>query len=398
MAVVLVAVTVVGVANASVERRKITTGGALVMLDVATGRTVWKQPSTKPRLMQLAGTGSNLVLANDARCTDETSVEGKLVAFDATTGVRRWRAPEVPVATKTMVWARTANSDAASRGVIVTPGGRGSPKSTGLSARSGRQVWEIESEQFLGASDDLVFTSRPAQDRRLVVAHDRRSGAERWTFPDRASPAWTDTFDVVAADDGTVVVGNGNYLTRTVDRPGSATTFFVLDARTGKERANFGAADPTYSFSDFVLADDALVYAEGPSLVARELATGGTRWTHTFDVTQIPGGTYGVYARTTEGRRLVLAEVSGPSYRVVALDIDTGSVKWTNTPAFVRAGGPRYTVLGQPSSQRLVGVDSDTGTSLWQRTIPRNVGGRYATISTDLTGRHLAIGEVCDLG
>ena len=42
-------------------------------------------------------------------------------------------------------------------------------------------------------------------------------------------PGWTNIFDVVAANRDAVVVGNGDYLGRSV------TTFFVLDARTGKE-------------------------------------------------------------------------------------------------------------------------------------------------------------------
>ncbi len=196
-----------------------------------------------------------------------------------------------------------------------------------------------------------------------------------------------------------MVVGNGNYLARSGDRPGSSTTFFVIDARTGEQTASFTAADPSFSFSDMVLADDALVYAEGAALVARDITSGDTRWTHAFDDTVGTPGAPGIYARTTNGQKQVLAEIHGSdSSRVAALNIRTGATSWEASSGYVRSGGERYTVLGRPSSQRLVGIDTQTGKKLWERRVPPTVGGRDATISSDLNDARLAVGEVCDLG
>ena len=388
-----------GFAQASIERRSITTGGALVVLNAATGKTEWSKTPTKPRLVQLAGAGSSLVVANDSKCTDEEQTDGRLVAFEAETGSQRWSRSAIPVATKSMVWSASSTSDVAAGGVIVTPGGRGGDEATGLSARTGRQIWSVQGESFLGASDQFVFTVGSGGDHPVLVAHDRRSGRQRWTFPASSSPEWTSTFDVVAADRAHVVVGNGNYLLRTGDRPGSSTTFFVIDARTGAQTASFTADDPSFSFSDMVLADGALVYSEGTSLVARDVTSGDTRWTHAFDDVVGTPGAAGVYARTTSGQKQVLAEIhrSG-STSVVALNIGTGATSWEVTQGYVRSGGPRYTVLGRPSSQRLVGVDTQTGEQLWERRVPPIVGGRYATISSAVHDGRLAIGEVCDLG
>jgi outer membrane protein assembly factor BamB len=393
---VLVA-TVAGFTHASIERRSITTGGALVVINAATGKTEWSKKPTKPRLMQLAGAGPSVILANDSQCTDEEPTHGRLVALEPETGTRRWSRSAIPVATKSMVWSASPTSDVAAGGVIVTPGGRGGFEATGLSARTGRQVWAVQGESFLGVSNQLVFTVGSGGDHPVLVAHDRGSGRQRWTFPASASPQWTATFDV-AADNAHVVVGNGNYLARSGDRPGSSTTFFVIDARTGEQTASFTATDPSYSFSDMVLADGALVYAEGASLVARDIASGNTRWTHAFaDAVRSPGAP-GVYARTTNGQKRVLAEIHGSeSSRVAALDIRTGDASWEASPGFVRSGGERYTVLGRPD-QRLVGIDTQTGKQLWERRVPSTVGGRNATISSDVNDGHLAVGEVCDLG
>jgi outer membrane protein assembly factor BamB len=395
---VLVA-TMAGFTHASIERRSISTGGALLVIDAATGKTTWSKQPMKPRLVQLAGAGPSLIVANDSPCTDKAPTHGRLVAFEAATGAPRWSRPAIPIATKSMVWSASPTSDVAAGGVIVTPGGRGGFEATGLAARTGRQVWEVQGESFLGVSDQFVFTVGNGGDHPVLVAHDRRSGRQRWTFPASASPQWTATFDVVAADRAHVVVGNGNYLARYGDHPGSSTTFFVIDTRRGEQTASFTAADPSFSFSDMVLADGALVYAEGTSLVARDITTGSTRWTHNFEGAVGTPGATGVYARTTNGRKQVLAEIHGSdSARVVALDIRTGETSWEVPRAFVRSGGERHSLLGRPDAQGLVGIKTQTGKKLWERTIPSTVGGRYASISTDVNDGRLAVAEVCDLG
>lgn len=394
--VVVVALTISGAACSSASKPITARRGALVVLDATTGATRWEQRPTGDHLLLLAGAGAELVIATRARCFDDAPGTGDVAAFDVADGTFVWDAPARSVATKTMFWAASPNADVAARGVIVTPGGRGG-RATGLSARTGHRVWTIDG-QFLGVSDRLVFMASSVGDRPVLVAHDRETGRREWTFPSSSTPSGR-PFDVVAADRTRVVVANGGYLTRfgdgNGDRPGSSTTFSVLAARSGEVRSSFVAADPTYSFSDMVLAAGALVHGEGRSLVARDLATGETRWTHPFDdVPASASGLAGVYLRATDDPGVVLAEIPGAE-RVVALDARTGSVRWEASPATVRAGGPRVTVLGEAGTHRLVGVDTQTGRQRWRRSVPDAVGGPTTRITTDLVGTRLAIGREC---
>lgn len=385
---------------ASSERVSRASGGGLIVLDAASGHRVWAHGSTKPRLLELAGAGAELVLAIDSRCIHgPLPGGGALVAFDAASGARRWSVAQTSVATKTMGSAASSTVDVAAAGVIVTPGGTGGD-AMGLSARTGRRVWSVTGEGLLGVADRLVFTSHSTGDRSVLVAYDRGTGRRKWTFPGTPSPQWSATVSVVAADETRVVVANGNSQLRINYRPAGATTFYVLDARSGAQLATFTAADPTLLFSDMVLLPRGLVYGEGQALVARDLTTGETQWTRTFEGAGLPGAP-GVYARTTQGPNVVLVEIEGSdSRRVVAVDGRTGTTKWESSPARVRSGGPRISFLDlRPNSESrlLVAVDTRTGQRLWQRT-PDAVAGGNAASRTERSGDRVVAGQVCDTG
>jgi outer membrane protein assembly factor BamB len=386
-------------ACASSERADSAAAGGLVVLDAASGRRLWARASRAPRLLELAGAGAKLVVAIDSRCVHgPLPGGGDLIAFDAGSGARRWHVAQTGVATKTMVTAASSNVDVAADGVIVTPGGRGG-EAAGLSARTGRRVWSVPNEAFLGVSDRFVFTSTAWGVDSVLVVHDRGSGRGRWRFPSTPSPQWSETFDVVAADDAHVVVANGPRI-RIGDRPAGATTFYVLDAHTGVQLATFTAADPSLVFSDVVLSRDGLVYGEGHALVARDLTTGQVSWTRTFD-DAFAQGVPGVSVRTTQDPDVVLAEVErSGSGRVVALDGRTGATEWEVSQARVRAGGPRISLLDprpNTDSRLVVAVDTRTGRRLWQRALDTVAPGN-ASPRTERSGRRVAVGQVCDTG
>ena len=374
-----------------------TQAGALVALDARTGRTLWVRNAAKGRMMSATGSDARSVFAYDQRCTDESIGRGRLIAFDPTSASPRWSRRLSGVAVKTDAWGRSPTVDVGAGGVVVTPGGRFGSGTAVVSAATG-QPRSSSRERFLGVSEQHVFAASDGEPA-VLVARDRRTGRRQWTFPATPSTSWDKTFDVVAANRTHVVVASGNYLSRSGNRPGSATTFFVLAARSGRQEASFTAADPSFQFSDMLIADDALVYGEGTMVVARDLITGAVRWTQPFaDATVNLAGVPGVLVRAVIGAdTMLLVDVQAGAGRTVALDGRSGAVLWEHPGASVAIASPTVTLL-QPRADEVIAVATPTGRRLWRNSKIRAVAGPYGELSYGLGGRRLAVGAVCDTG
>ena len=146
------------------------------------------------------------------------------------------------------------------------------------------------------------------------------------------------------------------------DHPGSATTFVVLDARIGRPRNSFVAEDPTFQFSDILLARGALLYGEGASIVARDLATGAVRWTKEFPAAaSVGGGVAPVQLHATQSAdRVLVSEIAATAPHVVALDTRTGAALWDRPDSSVAAGGLAVDAVSERSGG-LVGVAAARG-------------------------------------
>ena len=366
-------------------------------MDSSTGEEVWRAVPSLGRLYQGARLGSRRLVATNAECSDEESTNSRLVAFDAATGQRLWTTSGVGIATRTMFWAASPTVAADAQGVVVMGGGRFGPGVKGLDARTGTVRWRSRADQReLGVSANLVFSAQSKDENHLVLnAHSRRTGSLRWTFPTTQGLAWGNIFDVVTADAHTVVVANGNYLTRLGSRPASTTTFFVLDARTGDEKVHFVADDPSFESSDFVMTGGLLIYAEGPTVVGRDLTNGAVRWQHRFEATPYSPGDTGIGVRYTGGRARVLVQVQ---QRVVALDSRSGTRRWSIDDAWVAAGNSHTTILRVANSSRFRAIDPRTGKTRWQRRVPRRIGNPGDSVSVSLARDRLAFSMVCDTG
>jgi outer membrane protein assembly factor BamB len=348
-------------------------------------------------MLSVAGMGARSLLVGDARCTDEGIGHGRLTAFEPETGAQRWSRRANGVATKTDFWGNSSTVDVGAGGVVITPGGRFGPDIVALDERDGRRRWSVHGEAILGVSTADVFSATAGAPRSLV-ARDRRSGRRRWAFAG-GSPGWERTFDVVAADPEVVVVASGDYLSRIGEQPASATTFTVLDARTGRARNSFTAADPSIHFSDILLAYGALVYGERGSIVARDLTTAAVRWTKEFpEATYVGGGVASVLLHATPSAdRVFVSETVGETPRVVALDTQTGAVVWDRPDSFVGAGGPAVSAFSD-GANGLAGVATATGTTRWRSSVLRRVTGRYGSGSVGLAAGRLAVSQTCDTG
>ena len=229
----------------------------------------------------------------------------------------------------------------------------------------------------------------------LLAVHDRRDGSRLWTFPRQYDEAWGGTFDVVAADRERVVVANGGYLVETDGRPIAPTTFYVLDARTGDEVSRFEAADPRFSFSDFALTGSTLIYAEGASIIARQLEDGGVRWEKAFDVADTFEG---IALRVSEDPLTVFA---ADFATLTALDAGTGTERWSSSNVFLEVSTDGTTLLRRNDGEfrTLDGVATSDGRPRWSRNAPQVVvTPPYTDLSVATSGGRIAMTARCDDG
>jgi outer membrane protein assembly factor BamB len=382
--------------------------GGIVVLDAKSGSEMWRLLSARSSYF-LAAPGNNVTVATRGRCgNDEGGIESaRLVAFDARTGQQRWTRSEredfgVVTATTVGAGASWALVPVDAAGVVVTEGGIPAGRVIGLDAESGKTRWRLPSDEGrLGASETLVFATDRAGDEAYVLhAFDRRDGSLRWTFGGR-DPSWNGSVAVVAADRAAVVVANGGFLSQ---NPGTFTTFYVLDARTGKERSRFGATDAQISFNDFAMTDGLLVYTEGLSVVGRELSGGAVRWQRGFpappeNVAGSPSPLLSLFMKRSADNQTVFAQ-SFADRVITALDARTGQLRWEapfRTGVRVSAAG--VTVLGA-SQYRLNAVDTSSKKPRWNYRVPAQAaqGTAASQINVWSVDGRLTLSTLCDQG
>ena len=147
--------------------------------------------------------------------------------------------------------------------------------------------------------------------------------------------------------------------------------------------ARFTGDDPSFQFSDFVMNGPLLIYADGRSVVARDLTDGTERWRHGFEGSSGLPGVTGVAVRYTSGKQRVLVQLDDA---VVALDARSGAQRWVAKDALVMTSDARTTVLRIADRQHLRGVRTDNGERRWQRRTPNGVLSAFDTASASVAG------------
>jgi PQQ-like domain len=353
------------------------THGSMAVLDAATGRTLWSRRAAGPELAwDQAAIGSRLLVAVQHDCENGQDPE-RVTGFDAETGTRRWAAEGAGVVTVANSLARGSPTTAVDAdGIVVV---RTTISGTrGVAARTGRVTWKQPGDAS-GVAGDLVFFTPGAAGHQVLEAHDRRSGALRWTTPAAPTEAWEGSVVVVAGDTQSVVVATGTG----VDSPtGSVATFHVLDARSGRERSSFTAVDASFFFSGFVLADGALTYATPSAIVSRALDDGATRWTQpTIGRLVYTGGDEGILVN---------------SYGTVhGLDPHTGELRWSVPNADVSSVDGSRVLIQPRGTRRLRGVRAATGTQIWERRAPSDVTLDDGAIDSNSSHGRVALRSWC---
>jgi outer membrane protein assembly factor BamB len=379
----------------------------LVVLDARTGQERWHKSLPAHRYFGPPGLGARRVVAAEVPSCSEYGPDDpappRLSAFDAKTGERLWSAKgySYPL-TRTMQRAPTPSVGVAAQGVVVTYGGRDGMSVVGLDAKTGKVRWRIgPNEQYAGGlsvSPTLVFGSGPTPTvGNALVAFDRRTGTDRWVFPPAADPAWGTNFEVAAADEDTVVIANGPFNTISGDRAVGPSTLFVLDARTGSERTRITGAYQQMQFSDIVIHDGLLIYADGPNVQGRDLRDGAVRWVRIASEVGPPPFFFVPAARmlaSSDGSTIFIGESRSFTE---ALDAQTGVTRWSKPPPPSRypvASDVARVIFGEGAAE-LAGVDAPSGEQLWQRDISRYFPGGWGDVKTAVRDRTLAMSRVC---
>ena len=221
-----------GVVRAATPVRFSGARGGIAVLDIRSGLELWTVLPSDRLSYFYARPGKDVIVAKAGTCAadEEGMHESRLVAFDARTGRQRWITPSDAV---TVDWitpaarAYQATVPVDAQGVVVTWGAaarrecRDSAREPG--SAFGHAPMSTASVRRSRWSSRRTGTNGQSE---LCSAIDRRNGNERWQ-----RSGWQGAFQVVAADERTVVVANGD-LNR---QPTGTVTFIVLDARTGKQ-------------------------------------------------------------------------------------------------------------------------------------------------------------------
>jgi outer membrane protein assembly factor BamB len=295
-----------------------TFAGRLVALTPWSGRTLWRHDSTRCAWAEPAVAGGlvfQTFLLRPPRCLAADGGGGELAAFDARTGVVRWRAALPPTESSPLVAGGRVWVGDWSGGVSA------------FAARTGRRLWRFQA--------DGAVKSSPALDRGTVYvasyggsvyALSAATGRELWRArPTRLFRA-TRFYSTPALAHGRVYVG------------GLDGRVYALGAQTGALRWRTATGGYVYG-SPAVWRDLVLVGSYDHRLYALDAATGARRWT--FDA----GG-------PISGSATVVGDVvyvSTLSERTFALDVRNGRLLWTFPDGKYCAGvadGRRFFLAG----------------------------------------------------
>lgn len=146
----------------------------------------------------------------------------------------------------------------------------------------------------------------------------------------------------------------------------TASRVLAIDTRTAQGRWQIAVPPGDGPVVSVHLLDDAVLLNRTGRLELRGLADGAARWSQPLELADI-----------TDVQRLggILLATAGtvpdtPAAAVVALDVDTGTVRWTREVPDVRRAVLRVEhdrLAVQTSLERVVGVDPATGRSRWVR-------------------------------
>lgn len=350
-----------------------------MVLDAETGTELWSVPQRPDAYSEAVGVGEGLVVVSTGRCTSNGLNARHLTAYDARTGERRWR-------TKRSAVAPNGRATRIANGVITLSGNR----YLGIDATDGSLQWALDPQEGVWgvatSARDVFLNAGP-----VMGSNDRRTGNRRWVFPAQEDPEWSATPQrtVLATNHRTTVLASGAFDYGLVANT-QPTTLFVLDARTGKERARATVAAPgePHAFGGVALGD-VIAVVDAASIVGIDLETGAERWrlplAHDprtgYEMLSFDGGRVGVLAPS-------------PEQEIVAFDVRTGEQLWTHADggSFQSSGPQDSLILASFDPSQLVSLDPRTGAERWRAEYETEHGG---TPTAEGAGSVVTLSQLC---
>ena len=326
------------------DRAAGTTDGVLLAIDAATGKERWRvvnhDAGGRSSAISLPAVADGLVFAGTAVYPEyadspqsrpsspvaEPQSSGSLVAFDARSGVERWRA---------LIGASSSSSPAVVDDVVYL--GSEDGRVAAFDARSGAQRWRSSApaggrvDEQAGWYGDLAVAGGMvyvAGGDGVVRALDAATGKDRWRHEIGGSQLTTPVVAGGAVYVGAMAVGDA------VKDGGHRSRLSVLDAATGAERWTF-VPDRLVHSPPLVGGDTVYVGDDDGSqadLVALDAASGRERWRVGAGTTLSgdPVLADGVLYVTAYDRGLLNAGFSflGAGTTLSAFDAGSGSRLW----------------------------------------------------------------------
>lgn len=342
----------------------------LVAIDARTGKRLWRADmGDRLGLAEVQYGMRGLVYTEEVAC-DGRRDGAAFVAYDAATGSMRWRVEVSPLAVAPgpysigIGYAQTFGVGPSA--VVVT-----SPDDTirGLDPRTGKQRWAVPNEGFggVGGTAELVILRNASGALRAV---DRRTGVTRWTAPL--------TRGLMAGD---AAVSQEVVAFSAYNQYASVVHVYVYDTRTGVKPWQQSRTDPgSIPFSVSVVDKAVVVAGANGVITAYDATTGSERWKSDVRAKF-------VHAASPAGP---LLGIDGAE-QFVAVDPRDGSSMWAYPGFPGGTAASTSSLVLQGTQEGLAALDAHTGHRRWVTHFPR--GGN----SVAIVGRRIVFGGGCDV-
>ena len=255
---------------------------------------------------------------------------------------------------------------------------------------TGKALWQFESSDGGGISND-VYTADGEYKHWSMTRRDLHTGKPKWTITAERRWQMAESKLGPAASGSMAAYRGGPYVMLTSGEGAKDVVLYAVDAETGARHASMPLVDGHHVITDRTLVGldpesrDCKVLLRGV-----DIRTGETRWNielrtalHSWFVAECPGRSHALYS---DASWLGIAPNTLFSIdaqdRPIALDLDTGVVRWRGPWGLVPVDADEHTVLVRDASGlelkvekywekgRLAALDAKTGKLLWRATNP----------------------------